>query len=84
VLLLVITNKGAIMEKTLSEANKIQSELLTFIADAHELLATIHAYGPADLDRDKLWDIRARVQDALRAMHDLQGIRKGLPLVHQD
>jgi hypothetical protein len=72
------------MEKTLSEANKIQSELYTMIVNAHELLGAIHTWGDETLDRDKLWLIRARVQDALRAMNDLQGLRKGLPMVQVD
>lgn len=72
------------MERTLSEANKIESELLTHICNAMDLLNDIHKYGDANLDRTKLWESRARVQDALRAMHDLHQLRKGLPYVHVD
>jgi hypothetical protein len=72
------------MKRTLSEANKIQSELHTFICDAMDLLNDIHVWGDHDLDRNKLWQIRARVQDAQRAMMDLHQLRKDLPYVNHD
>jgi hypothetical protein len=72
------------MKRTLSEANEIESKLLTHICDAMDLLNDIHVRGDHDLDRNKLWESRARVQDALRAMHDLHQLRKNLPYVNPD
>jgi hypothetical protein len=72
------------MNKTLAEAHKIESELLTHICNAMDLLNYIHTWGDHDLDRTKLWESRARVQDALRAMHDLHQLRKDLPYVNPD
>jgi hypothetical protein len=72
------------MERTLAQAEKIETELLNQIADANELLADIHVWGDYNLDRTELWKIRARVQDALRAMHDLHQLRKSLPYVRDD
>jgi hypothetical protein len=69
------------MERTLTEANKIESELLTHISNAMDLLDDIHVWGDESIDRDKLWEKRARVQDAFRAMHDLHQLRKNLPHV---
>lgn len=69
------------MKKTLSEAKKIESELYTMLVNSSELLDIIHCSGAENLDRDELWLIRARVQDAVRAMNDLQVLRKNLPFV---
>lgn len=66
------------MKKTLSEANKIESKILTEMIHSLDLLNNIHCWGPEDLNRDKLWDLRARLQDAIRAMHDLKPLRKDL------
>ena len=72
------------MKRTLEEAQRIELELLEHIVNTHELLADIHVWGDHDLDRNKLWESRARVQDALRAMHDLHQLRKNLPYVNPD
>ena len=72
------------MEKTLSKANEIESQVYTQMSNAMDLLDHIHSYGDESLDRKKLWEIRARMQDALRAMNDLQGLRKNLPYVEMD
>jgi len=66
------------MKKTLSEANKIESQILTKMVDSMDLLNNIHCWGDKDLNRDKLWLIRARLQDAIRSMHDEKPLRKDL------
>ena len=66
------------MIKTLSEANKIESEVYTKIREGMDLLDNIHCWGDKTLDRDKLWELRARMQDAIRVMDDLKPLRKGL------
>ena len=72
------------MTKTNVEANIIESEILTKMRDAMDLLDNIHCWGDETVNRDKLWLQRARLQDAIRAMYDLQALRKDLPFVHQD
>jgi hypothetical protein len=66
------------MKKTLSEANKLESKILTEMVHTMDLLNSIHCWGDDNLDRDKLWEIRARLQDAIRAMHDEKALRKNL------
>jgi len=66
------------MIKTLSEANKIESEIYTKMVDSMDLLNNIHCWGDETIDRDKLWLLRARMQDAIRSMNDLKPLRKDL------
>ncbi len=72
------------MIKTNTQANIIESEILTKMVDAMDLLNNIHCWGDETVNRDALWLQRERLQDAIRAMHDLQTLRKDLPFVHQD
>lgn len=58
-----------------SVANKIESEILTKMVGALELLNHIHTWHK-NVDRDKLWENRARLQDAIRAMNDEKSLRK--------
>lgn len=69
------------MKKTLSEAKTIESEIYTKMVIAKELIDHIYSYGDGSQLKE-LWEIRARLQDALRAMNDLNSIRKGLPYVN--
>lgn len=62
--------------RDLDTAAKIEHDLIGEIKQAIEKLEDIHAWGPVDLDRDALWTFRARVQDAMRVMHDLKPMRK--------
>jgi hypothetical protein len=71
-------------KKTTEIVNQIEAEVLNYINNAIDYLNSIHQYGDASLDRNKLWESRARVQDALRAMHDLHQLRKDLPYVNVD
>lgn len=70
------------MKKTNADADIIESEIYIKMEDAMELLNDIHCWGDENVDRNKLWLQRARLQDALRAMNDLQTLRKNLPWVH--
>jgi len=67
------------MIKTNTEANIIESEILTKMVDAMDLLNNIHCWGDENVNRDALWEQRARLQDAIRAMHDMKALRKDLP-----
>ena len=64
------------MEKTNKEAIKIEHEVYNHLINAMDLLDHIHAWGDETVDRDKLWEQRARVQDAIRALNDLKPLRK--------
>lgn len=67
--------------KSLIQAYNIQEKLITELHQAHEELSHIHSNLDNTQGMDELWKIRARVQDALRSIIDLQPLRKDLPMV---
>lgn len=67
--------------RTLGKAKSIESNLYETMRDAMKRLDDIHCWGPENLDRDALWELRARVQDAIRAMCDEAPLRKDLPFI---
>jgi len=57
------------------EAIKIEVDIISRVEDAMKALDDIHTWHK-DVDRDILWEIRARIQDALRALYDEKGVRE--------
>jgi len=57
------------------KAIKIEVDIISKVEDAMKALDDIHTWHK-DVDREMLWEVRARIQDALRALNDEKVLRK--------